>query len=45
MSHEGIRIVNAEQAAREMRAEEKLPVAAVTPAKVRVKKKIGRAHV
>ncbi len=37
MSHEGIRIVSEEQARREAATEVKLPVAAVTPAKVRVK--------
>ena len=37
MSHEGIRIVSEEQARREQAAEVRLPVAAVTPAKVKVK--------
>src|ERR1700685_4866091 len=37
MSHEGIRIVNAEQAHREMAEEERLPVEAVAPKKVRVR--------
>jgi DUF971 family protein len=41
MSHEGIRVVSAEQAEREARAEVKLPVDAVTPAKVRVMKTEG----
>ena len=41
MSHEGIRIVNAEQAHREEGEEEKLPVDAVTPKKVRVMKTEG----
>ncbi len=41
MSHEGIRIVSAEQAEREARDEMKLPQAAVTPAKIRVKKTEG----
>jgi DUF971 family protein len=40
MSHEGIRIVSAEEAQRDME-DEKLPVAAVTPAKIRVKKSEG----
>jgi len=37
MSHEGIRIVTAEEAARAEKADVKLPVEAVAPAKVRVK--------
>jgi DUF971 family protein len=41
MSHEGIRIVNAEQAQREAAEEDKLPVDAVTPKKVRVMKTEG----
>jgi DUF971 family protein len=41
MSHEGIRFVNAEQAAREAAMEQKLPADAVTPAKVRVHKTEG----
>ncbi len=41
MSHEGIRIVTAEEADRGSREEQKLPAAAVTPAKVRVKKTEG----
>ena len=41
MSHEGIRFVNSEQAAREAAAEQRLPVEAVTPAKVRVHKTEG----
>ena len=41
MSHEGIRIVSEEQARRESRAEFRLPIAAVTPAKVRVRKTEG----
>jgi DUF971 family protein len=41
MSHEGIRIVSEETARRESAAETKLPPAAVTPAKVRVKKTEG----
>jgi len=41
MSHEGIRIVSAGQAAREAAAEQKLPVETVTPAKVRVHKTEG----
>jgi len=41
MSHEGIRIVNAEQAHREMAEEERLPEDAVTPKKVRVMKTEG----
>ncbi len=41
MSHEGIRIVSEEQARRETRAEERLPIEAVTPAKVRVMKTEG----
>ena len=36
MSHEGIRIVSEEEAKRQDAAEARLPVAAVTPAKVRV---------
>ena len=42
MSHEGIRIVNAEQAQREQGSEDtRLPTDAVTPLKVRVKKTEG----
>ncbi len=41
MSHEGIRVVTAEQAAREAEPETKLPVEAVTPRKVRVMKTEG----
>ncbi|RXH57973.1 DUF971 domain-containing protein [Granulicella sibirica] len=41
MSHEGIRIVSQEQAEREAQPEVKLPVDAVTPAKVRVMKTEG----
>jgi DUF971 family protein len=41
MSHEGIRIVNVERARREDLAHERLPVDAVTPKKVRVKKTEG----
>lgn len=41
MSHEGIRIVNAEQAQREDRQNEPLPIDTVTPKKVRVKKTEG----
>ena len=41
MSHEGIRIVNAEQARREDMNHEQIPVEAVTPRKVRVKKAEG----
>ena len=41
MSHEGIRIVSAEQAEREAAPEVKLPSAAVTPAKVKVMKTEG----
>jgi DUF971 family protein len=41
MSHEGIRFVNAEQAAHEAATEKKLPAEAVTPAKVRVRKTEG----
>jgi DUF971 family protein len=42
MSHEGIRIVSAEEASREARQEEvKLSAEAVTPAKVRIKKTEG----
>jgi DUF971 family protein len=37
MSHEGIRIVSAEEARREDREQEQLPASAVTPKKVRVK--------
>lgn len=37
MSHEGIRIVTAEEAARAEKAERKMPQEAVTPAKIRVK--------
>jgi DUF971 family protein len=41
MSHEGIRIVSEEQARRESSQEARLPLEAVTPAKVRVKKTEG----
>src|ERR1700755_869133 len=41
MSHEGIRIVDAEQARREDSEQERLPADAVTPKKVRVKKSEG----
>ena len=41
MSHEGIRIVSEETARRESAAEKKLPLEAVTPQKVRVKKSEG----
>ena len=41
MSHEGIRIVNAEQARQEDSENERLPSDAVTPKKVRVKKSEG----
>src|SRR5207244_3117905 len=41
MSHEGIRIVSAEEASREAATEKKLPVDAATPAKVRVHKTEG----
>jgi DUF971 family protein len=41
MSHEGIRIVNAEQARQEDRENEQMPSDAVTPKKVRVKKTEG----
>ncbi len=41
MSHEGIRIVSEEQARRESAMEAPLPVAAVTPVKVRVMKTEG----
>jgi DUF971 family protein len=41
MSHEGIRFVSAEQAAEEAAMEKKLPIDAVTPAKVRVRKTEG----
>ena len=41
MSHEGIRIVNAEQVRREGIAHKKLPEDAVTPKKVRVQKTHG----
>ena len=41
MSHEGIRIVSAEQAQREAREDVKLSQTATTPAKVRVKKTEG----
>jgi DUF971 family protein len=37
MSHEGIRIVSAEEARRQDREQEQLPASAVTPKKVRVK--------
>ena len=38
MSHEGIRFVSAEQAHAESQHDDKLPVDAVTPLRVRVKK-------
>lgn len=41
MSHEGIRIVSEPDARREAQAEQKLPVEAVSPAKVKVKKTEG----
>jgi DUF971 family protein len=41
MSHEGIRIVSAEQAKQENTEEKRLPAEATTPAKVRVKKSEG----
>jgi DUF971 family protein len=41
MSHEGIRIVSGEDARREAVTDQKLPVEAVTPAKVRVHKSEG----
>lgn len=41
MSHEGIRIVSEEQARRESSQEIRLPVAAVTPAKVLVQRSEG----
>ena len=41
MSHEGIRIVSAEEVAREASSERKLPIQAATPAKVRVHKTEG----
>ncbi|HEX2919346.1 MAG TPA: DUF971 domain-containing protein [Edaphobacter sp.] len=41
MSHEGIRFVSAEQAAKEAATETRLPVEAVTPAKVRIHKTEG----
>jgi hypothetical protein len=41
MSHEGIRIVNAEQARREDMEHEQMPSDAATPKKVRVKKTEG----
>jgi DUF971 family protein len=41
MSHEGIRFVSAEQAAREAATEQRLSAEAVTPAKVRVHKTEG----
>jgi DUF971 family protein len=41
MSHEGIRVVNEAEARRDSQAEQKLPIEAVTPAKVRVKKTEG----
>ncbi|HEU4635636.1 MAG TPA: DUF971 domain-containing protein [Edaphobacter sp.] len=41
MSHEGIRFVSAEQAAKDAAAEKRLPVEAVTPAKVRIHKTEG----
>ncbi|MCU1322323.1 MAG: hypothetical protein JWM43_1972 [Acidobacteriaceae bacterium] len=40
MSHEGIRIVSTEEAQRDL-ADEKLPIAAVTPQKIRVMKTEG----
>ena len=41
MSHEGIRFVNAEQASKDAATEKRLPVEAVTPAKVRIHKTEG----
>ncbi len=41
MSHEGIRIVSEEQARRETRDVQLLPIESVTPARVRVKKTEG----
>jgi len=41
MSHEGIRFVSAEQAAKEAATDKRMPVEAVTPAKVRVHKTEG----
>jgi DUF971 family protein len=41
MSHEGIRIVNREQALREDKEQKHLPADAVTPKKVRIKKTEG----
>jgi len=41
MSHEGIRFVSADEAARSEKTQHKLPPEAVTPAKVRVKKTEG----
>ena len=41
MSHEGIRIVSADEARREAVEEQRLPVGAVTPAKVRIHKTEG----
>jgi DUF971 family protein len=41
MSHEGIRIVSADEAQRDMQTEQRLSNDAVTPAKVRVKKTEG----
>jgi DUF971 family protein len=41
MSHEGIRIVSGDQARREEQHEEKLPLDAVTPKKIRVMKTEG----
>lgn len=41
MSHEGIRFVSSEQAAKEAATETRLPVEAVTPAKVRIHKTEG----
>ncbi len=41
MSHEGIRIVNAETAQRDAAHDDRLPTDAVTPLKVRVKKTEG----
>ncbi|MEG9435480.1 DUF971 domain-containing protein [Edaphobacter sp. HDX4] len=41
MSHEGIRFVSADQAAKEATMEKRLPLEAVTPAKVRIHKTEG----
>ncbi len=41
MSHEGIKIVSAEEAQRDAGQERKLPMEAVTPAKIRVMKTEG----